>query len=117
METVLAVYRRRTFDPAYPVMRMDETSVQYAREARDPIPAKPGQSERYDVEYERNGVTHLLAFYAPFENWRRIDIADNHAAEQWAQRVRRLVQDDYPQATRITLVIDNLNTHGGVSLY
>ena len=52
------------------------------------------------VEYERNGVAHLLAFYVPFENWRRIDIADNHAAEQWAQGIRRLVQEDYPQATR-----------------
>ena len=76
-----------------------------------------GQSERYDVEYEWNGVAHLLAFYAPFENWRRIDIADNHTAEQWAQGVRRLVQEDYPQATRITLGIDNLNPHGGASLY
>jgi len=116
METVLAVYRRAS-DPAYPVVRMDETSVQCAREARDPIPAKPGQSERYDVEYERNGVAHLLAFYAPFESWRRIDIADNHAAEQWAQGVQQLVQENYPQATRITLVMDNLNTHGGASLY
>ena len=75
-----------------------------------PIPAKPGQSERHDVEYERNGVAHLLAFYAPFESWRRIDIADNHAAEQWAQGVQQLVQENYPQATRITLVMDNLNT-------
>ena len=116
METVLVVYRRAS-DPAYPVVRMDETNEQCAREAHDPIPAKPGRSERYDVEYKRNGVTHLLAFYAPFKNWRRIDIADNHTAEQWAQGVRRLVQEDYPQATRITLVMDNLNTHGGASLY
>jgi len=62
-------------------------------------------------------LRHLLAFYAPFENWRRIDIADNHAAEQWTQGVRQLVQEDYPQATRITLVMDNLNTRGGASLY
>jgi len=75
METVLAVYRHAS-DPAYPVVRMDETSVQCAREARDPIPAKPGQSERYGVEYERNGVAHLLAFYVPFENWRRITTED-----------------------------------------
>ena len=67
MEMVLAVYRRAS-DLAYLVVRMDETSVQCARGARDPIPVKPGQSERYDVEYERNGVAHLLAFYAPFEN-------------------------------------------------
>ena len=96
---------------------MDESSEQCAREARDPIPAKPGQSECYDVEYERNGVAHLLTFYAPFENWRHIDIADNHAAKQWAQGIRRLVQEDYPQATRITLVMANLNTHGSASLY
>ena len=79
METVLAVYRC-TSNPAYPVVRMDETRVQCAREARDPIPAKPGQSERYDVEYERNGVAHLLAFYAPFENWHRNVRNRNH---QW----------------------------------
>jgi len=63
MKTVLAVYWR-TSDPAYPVVCMDESSEQCAREARDPIPAKPGQSKCYDVEYERNGVAHLLAFYA-----------------------------------------------------
>jgi len=87
MEAVLAVYQRPT-DPAF-----------------------------YDVEYERNGVAHLIAFYAPFENWRRVEVADNHAAAQWAEGVRRLVEEDYPQAQRITLVMDNLNTHTGASLY
>ena len=69
------------------------------------------------MEYERNGVSHLLLFYAPFENWRRIQVADNHAACEWAEGVRRLVQEDYPDAKRITLVMDNLNTHSGASLY
>ena len=59
----------------------------------------------------------LAGVLCPFENWRRIDIADNQAAEQWLQGVRRLVQEDYPQATRITLAMDNLNPHGGASLY
>jgi transposase len=116
MEAVLEVYRRAA-DRSHPVVCMDETSVQCIKEVRTPIPAKAGQSERYDVEYERNGVAHLLAFYAPFENWRRVDVADNHAAEQWAEGVRRLVQEDYPEAQRITLVMDNLNTHTGASLY
>ena len=116
MEAVLEVYHRAP-DPLYPVVCMDESSVQCIREVRDPIPATVGQSERYDVEYERNGVTHLIAFYAPFENWRRVDVADNHAAGQWAEGVRRLLQDDYPHAKRITLVMDNLNTHTGASLY
>ncbi len=116
MEAVLEVYKRPR-DPRYPVVCMDETSVQCVREVRPPIAARPGRTERYDVEYERNGVAHLLLFYAPFENWRRIQVADNHAAREWAQGVRRLVQDDYPDAKHITLVMDNLNTHTGASLY
>jgi len=89
MEAVLAVYQRPT-DPAYPVVCMDETSVQCTREVRAPIPAQAGQSERYDVEYERNGVAHLIAFYAPFENWRRVDVATNHAAAHQASRATTL---------------------------
>lgn len=116
MEEVLEVYRREP-DPEHPVVCMDESSKQCVREVRDPIPATAGQSERYDAEYERNGVAHLMIFYAPFENWRRVDVADNHAAKQWAQGVRRLVEKDYPKAKRITLVMDNLNTHTGASLY
>ncbi len=116
MEAVLEVYKRPQ-DPRYPVVCMDETSVQCVREVRPPIAARPGRTERYDVEYERNGVAHLLLFYAPFENWRRIQVADNHAAREWAEGVRRLVQDDYPDTKRITLVMDNLNTHTGASLY
>lgn len=116
MEAVLDVYCRAP-DPDYPVVCMDETTVQCVREVRDPIPAKAGQIERYDVEYERNGVAHLMVFYAPFENWRRMDVADNHTAVQWAQGVRQLVEEDYAQAKRITLVMDNLSTHTGASLY
>lgn len=116
MESVLEVYKR-PHDPLKPVVCMDETTVQCIKEVRPSIRAKPGQTERYDVEYERNGVAHLMLFYAPFENWRRIQVSDNHAACEWAQGVRRLVQEDYPQAERITLVMDNLNTHTGASLY
>lgn len=116
MEQVLEVYRRPE-EPDYPVVCMDETSVQCVREVRPPLPGKPGSVERYDVEYERNGVAHLMQFYAPFIGWRRIQIADNHAALQWAQEVRTLVEQDFPQAKRITLVMDNLNTHTGASLY
>lgn len=116
MERVLEVYKR-PFDPDYPVVCMDETSVQCVREVRPRLPAKPGQIERYDVEYERNGVAHLIQYYAPFLGWRRIEVADNHAALQWAQGVRTLVEKDFLDARRITLVMDNLNTHTGASLY
>ena len=60
---------------------------------------------------------HLLLFDNPLDNWRRIQVADNHAADEWAEGVRRLVPEDYPEAERITLVMDNLNTHQGASLY
>jgi transposase len=116
MEQVLAVYKR-PFDPDYPVVCMDETSVQCVKEVRPGLPVKPGQVERYDVEYERNGVAHLIQFYAPFLGWRRIDVADNHAAVQWAKGVRTLVESDFAHAKRITLVMDNLSTHTGASLY
>lgn len=116
MEEVLDVYKRE-YDPKYPVVCMDETTKQCTREIRKPIRASPGQLERYDGEYERNGVGHLLLFYAPLENWRTVQVADNHTAVEWAEGVRHLVQDVYPTAKRITLVMDNLNTHTGASLY
>lgn len=116
MESVLEVYKR-PLDPLNPVVCMDETTAQCIKEVRAPIAARPGVTERYDVEYERNGVAHLLLFYAPFENWRRIQVADNHAACEWAEGVRRLVEEDYSNADKITLVMDNLNTHSGASLY
>lgn len=116
MEQVLDVYKR-PLDPDYPVVCMDESSVQCVKEVRPGLPGKPGQIERYDVEYERNGVAHLIQFYAPFTGWRRIEVADNHAALQWAKDVRTLVEQDFAKAKRITLVMDNLSTHTGASLY
>lgn len=116
MEEVLEVYKREQ-DPDNPVVCMDETTKQCTREVRKPIPASPGNPKRCDGEYERNGVAHLLLFYSPLENWRTVQVADNHAAKQWAEGVRHLVQDIYPTAKRITLVMDNLSTHSGASLY
>ncbi len=103
MERVLYVYRR-PLDPAHPVVCMDETSTQCVKEVRPPLPGRPGGLERYDVEYERNGVAHLIQFYAPFIGWRRIQVGDNHQAVTWAQQVRQLVEEDFPEAKRITLV-------------
>ena len=74
MEQVLAVYTR-PHDPTHPVICMDETRKQCVRETRLPLPAVPGQPARYDAEYERNGVGHLLLYSAPFDDWRRIDVA------------------------------------------
>ena len=116
MESVLDVYKHPV-DPAYPVVCMDETSKQCVKEVRPVLPVRPGQVARYDVEYERNGVAHLLQYYAPFIGWRRIHVSDNHKAEQWALTIKALVDEDFPHANQITLVMDNLNTHTGASLY
>ena len=116
MENVLEVYTR-PYDASYPVICMDESSKQCAQEVRPPQGMRPGHAARYDAEYQRNGVGHLLMYYAPFDDWRRTDVAPNHAAPTWAEGVRRLVEEDYPEAQRITLLMDNLSTHTGASLY
>ncbi len=81
MEAVLEVYKR-PIDANFPVICMDESSVQCIKEVREPLPAKAGCLERYDAEYERNGVAHLIQFSAPFIGWRRIEVTDNHAVRR-----------------------------------
>ncbi len=116
MEQVLEVYKR-PHDARYPLVCMDETTKQCVKETRAPQPAGPNRPARYDAEYERNGVAHLLLYYAPLENWRRVDVKADHVATTWAEGVRRLVEEDFPAARRVTLVMDNLNTHAGASLH
>jgi len=116
MEDVLEVYQR-PYDARYPVVCMDESSKQCVKETRPVLPMKPGQSERYDAEYERNGVAHLFMFCEPLAGRRTLRVADTHGALEWAEGVRMLVEEQYPQARKITLVMDNLNTHTGASLY
>lgn len=116
MEQVLEVYKR-PYDPVYPLICMDETSKQCVKEIRSPLPTSPAHPARYDAEYERNGVAHLLLFYAPLNNWRRVDVKQDHTASTWAEGVRQLVEEEFTEAQRITLVMANLNTHNGASLY
>ena len=107
----------RPYDASHPVVCMDETTKQCVQEIRPPQPMRPGHAERYDAEYRRNGVGHLLMYYAPFDDWRSTDVEADHTGPTWAEGVRRLVEEDFPQAQRITLVMDNLSTHTGASLY
>ena len=116
MEDVLEVYKR-PYDPERPVVCMDESSKQQIKEVRQPIPAQPGESERYDTEYERNGVSNLFIFFDPLAGWRHVDVTDQRTAVDWAYQIRDLVDVYYPEASLITLVMDNLNTHCGASLY
>ena len=116
MEDILNVYQR-DYSVHNPLVCMDETSKQLTKETRVPIPANTDHVEYYDSEYERNGTANIFMFFNPIEGKRRVDITDNRTAKDWAHQIRQLVDVDYPEAKKITLVMDNLNTHVGASLY
>jgi hypothetical protein len=116
MENILEVYQR-SYDETHPLICMDESSKQHLKETRQPIPAKPGSVEKYDTEYERNGVSNIFMFFEPLEGRRHVAVTNNRTALDWAHQIRHLVDVTYPRAKRITLVMDNLNTHTGASLY
>lgn len=116
MEDILDVYKR-SYDETHPLICMDESSKQQLKEVRPSIPAKPGSVEKYDTEYERNGVSHLFMFFDPLAGQRHVAVTDQRTAVDWAHQIQHLVDGLYPQAERITLVMDNLNTHTGASLY
>ena len=116
MEEVLAVYQR-PFDPTHPVIGMDESSKQLVSETRVSLPAEPGQPRREDYEYERHGVANLFLFCEPLAGWREIQVTERRTRTDWAGVMRELSDQHYPAAERITVVLDNLNTHGPASFY
>ncbi len=116
MEDVLGVYSRPR-DPARPLVCLDETSKQLTRETRRPIPGKPGQVARLDYEYERNGVSSLFMLSAPLEGWRHVAVRARRTAVDYAHVLRDLADVHFPEADKILLVQDNLNTHRPASLY
>ena len=116
MEDVLEVYHR-PHDPECPVVCLDETSKQLIVETRAPIAAKPGQPERYDYEYERNGTANLFMLFAPLEGWRHVEVTDQRTAVDYARLLKELSDVHFPDAPKIVLVQDNLNTHEPASLY
>jgi hypothetical protein len=116
MEDVLDVYQR-PYDPLQPVVCMDECSKQLVGEVAQPLPLEPGQPPRYDYEYSRNGVNNLFMFAEPLAGRRFVKVTDQRTKRDWAHVVRELVDVHYPDAPRITLIMDNLNTHSLGSLY
>lgn len=116
MEDVLAVYAR-PFDPARPVVCMDEKPYQLLAHARDPILAKPGQDLREDSEYVRHGTCSIFVWVEPLAGWRRVHALPRRTRIDWASQVKELLNVDYPDADKVVLVMDNLNTHGIASLY
>jgi transposase len=116
MEDTLDVYKR-SYDETHPLICMDESSKQHIKDTRQPIPAEPGTVARYDTEYERNGVSNIFMFFDPLQGKRHVEVTDQRTAIDWSYQIRDLVDVRYPHAERITLVMDNLNTHTGASLY
>lgn len=116
MEGVLDVYKR-PLDPKRPVVCMDEMPRQLIGEIRQPLPMKPGQPQRHDYEYVRNGTASVFMFTSPLHSWRRVSVRDRRTRQDWAQEIKALVDQDFPDADRIVLVMDNLNTHDLTSLY
>ncbi len=116
MEDVLEVYQR-PLDSARPVICMDETSKQLVGETRLTLPAVPGQPRRENYEYERDGVANLFLFCEPLAGWREVQITERRTRIDWAIAMRELSDRHYPAAERITVVLDNLNTHGPASFY
>jgi len=116
MEDVLDLYAEAP-DPKRPVVCFDESPVQLIGEARQPIPARPGQLERYDYEYRRNGTVNLFAFLDVHRPWRKVKVTERRAAEDYAQCMRDLVDIHYPDAEIVRVVQDNLSTHSAGALY
>jgi hypothetical protein len=116
MEDVLDVYHR-PYDEKRPVVAVDEASKQLVGEAVQPIPAQPGQPERFDYEYVRNGTANLFMISEPLVGWRHVMVTERRTAKDFAEVVRWLAEDVYPEAERVVLVMDNLNTHKLASLY
>lgn len=116
MEDVLEVYKRPR-DPKRPLVCMDEQPTQLLKETRIPLPAEPGEAAKYDYEYERNGTAVNFMFTAPLENWRRVSVRERKTKRDWAEEIRQLVDTDFPDADKIVLVMDNLNTHTPGALY
>ncbi len=122
MEDVLDVYTR-PYDPDYPVICFDETSKQLVSQTRVPLSPepsqarKPGQPERYDYEYQRQGVCNLFMIFEPFAAQRHVIVTDQRTAIDYAHQMKYVVDVLFPQALKITVVEDNLNIHTPASLY
>jgi hypothetical protein len=116
MEDVLEVYHR-PYDEARPLVCLDEASKQLVGEVVEPIPAEPGQPERFDYEYIRNGTANLFLVTMPLLGWRAVHVTERRTALDFAEVIRWLVEEVHEEAEKVVLVMDNLNTHKVASLY
>jgi hypothetical protein len=116
MEDVLEVYHR-PYDERRPLVCIDEASKQLVGEVIQPLPPQPGQPERFDYEYVRNGTANLFMISEPLLGWRAVQVTDRRTAKDFAEVLRWLVEDVHAEAEKVVLVTDNLNTHKAASLY
>jgi hypothetical protein len=116
MEDVLEVYHR-PYDEKRPLVCIDEASKQLVGETVRPLPPEPGQPERFDYEYVRNGTANLFMISEPLLGWRAVQVTERRTAKDFAEVLRWLVEDVHGDADKIVLVTDNLNTHKPASLY
>jgi hypothetical protein len=116
MEDVLAVYHQ-PLDPQRPVVCLDETFQQLIGEVREPLPAKPGEVQRYDSVYVRNGVASIFLAFEPLTGWRHVAVTDSRRRGDWARFVESLIEGPYREAPTLVLVMDQLNTHSLASWY
>jgi len=116
MEQVLDLYQQ-PHNEKEPVVCFDETSKQLIAETRKPLPMQPGEPQRYDTEYERRGTANLFMFFEPLGNWRHVEVTDRRTKIDFAKCMKALVDDFYPEADLIHVVLDNLNTHKLAALY
>ena len=116
MEDVLEVYAR-PYDRNFPVVCMDESSVQLIGEVHAPIPAAPGHSELKDDEYVRKGVASIFMEVEPLGGKRKVKITERRTRIDWAHFIKEMLEERYADAEKVVLVMDNLNTHNTASLY
>ena len=116
MENILDLYQQE-IDPTRPLVCFDEASKQLLAEVRTPLPLLPGQAVRYDSEYIRVGVVNMFMFFSPFDNWRHVEVTNTRTKIDFAHMMKYLVDECYPDAETIQVVLDNLNTHTPAALY
>lgn len=116
MEEVLDLYEE-PYDEKRPVVCFDERPCQLIGDVRDPLPMKPGCIERFDSEYERGGVCWVLMSFEPLSGWRELMVTERRRKQEFAHSMQRLVEEHYPQAEKIRVVLDNLSTHTAPAFY
>ncbi len=116
MELILDLYQQ-PYNPAAPVVCFDECSRQLIADLHDPLPMEPGSDRKEDYEYERRGTCNLFVTVEPQRGWRRVVVTHRRTNEDFAKRMRQLVDEDYPDVERVIVVMDNLNTHRITTLW